>query len=121
MPKRQKTYQDGIRESIEILQALKDIDERENNAYFMVNKFIEDKDNYYDKNGTKIKTGDFMKVNPTDDDWLDLVIKYAGNLIFVSELTQSEPVRLRDVLQGSHNPAIVVGNLHENRIEFYKW
>ena len=120
MSKRQKTYSDGISESIEILHALKDIDERENNAYFLVKQHIEDKDKYYDKVGTKIKEGDFLMMNPDDDDWLDFVIRYGGNLILVSELTGGE-IKLSECLQGSDNPSVIVGNLHNNRIEFFKW
>lgn len=121
MKQKKKTYEDGVRESIEILESLKDITNRENNAYFLVKKFIVDKDTYYDKVGEKIKEGDFMEINPEDDSWLDLVIRFAGNLILVSELTSDEPVRLSEVLKGSDNPAVIVGNLHDNRIEFHKW
>ncbi len=118
---RQKTYVDGVRESIEILASLKDSAEKENNAYFLVENFIRDKDNYYDKVGKKIEVGDFLEVNPEDDSWLDLVIRFGGNLIFVSEFTSNEPVRLSDVLQGSDNPAIIVGNLYKHRIEFHEF
>ena len=121
MKPRKKTYQDGVRESIEILQALKDVDDKENNAFMLVNKHIEDSDNYYDKVGKKIKVGDFMKMNPDDDDWLELVIRFGGNLIFVSELTSDEPLRLKDNLKDSDNPALIVGNFYDNRIEFHNW
>ena len=115
-----KTYQDGLRESIEILTELKNVTDRENNAFHLVSKFLDDKNTYCDKNGKKIQRGDFLEVNPDDGSWLDLVIRYAGNLIFVSELTDYEPVRLKEVLQGSDNPAVIVGNLLDNRIEFHE-
>jgi len=117
---RKKTYEDGIRESIEILTELKGVSEKDNSAFCLVSKFIEDGDTYKDKNGKTIQIGDFLEVNPDDDTCLDLVIRYAGNLIFVSELTSSEPVRLNEVLQGSDNPAVIVGNLYDNRIEFHE-
>ena len=117
----EKTYEDGLRESIEILIALKDVHEKESSAFYLVNKFIEDGDTYRDKKGTKIQAGDFLDMNPDDDNYLELVIRYAGNLILVSELTNSEPIRLKDVLQGSDNPAVIVGNLYDNRIEFHEW
>jgi hypothetical protein len=76
-----------------------------------------------DKFGKIIRNGDFLKVNPEDDDWLDLVIEMDGKLMFISELTRKYGgnVPLRMVLQESENPAIVVGNLFENRIEFSEY
>ena len=116
-----KTYQDGLRESIEILIALKDVDEKESSAFYLVNKFIEDGDTYRDKNGTKIQAGDFLDMNPDDENYFGFVISYAGNLIFVSELTSREPIRLKDVLQGSDTPSVIRGNLYNQRIEFHEW
>ena len=83
---------------------------------------------FTDKEGNQIKPYDILKVNPEDDDWLDLVIKHKGELIFISELDEDGKikvdgscVKLKEVLFGSENPAIIVGNLNGNRLEFSKW
>lgn len=76
-----------------------------------------------DKFGKIIKIGDFLKVNPDDDDWLDFVVWHDHKLMFATEIDR-EPggnVPLREVLLGSDNPAIVVGNIHNNRIAFHEW
>jgi hypothetical protein len=73
-----------------------------------------------DKYGKVIKRGDFLKVNPVDDDWLDFVVWHDNKLMFATEI-DCEPhgnVPLREVLFGSKNPAIIVGNIHTNLIEF---
>lgn len=74
-----------------------------------------------DKVGKVIQEGDFLSVNPTDDDWLAFVVRHDRRLMFASELDNFDAVSdvsLRDVLFGSDNPAIIVGNIHESRIDF---
>ena len=82
-------------------------------------KHIEPKEILKDKDGVVIKEGDFLKVNPMDDDWLDIVIFYENKLMFAREVNKDfNSVALRDVLQDSDNPAIIIGNIHTSRIEF---
>lgn len=78
-----------------------------------------------DKNGTVIKEGDFLLVNPEDDSWLNIVITYNGKLYFPRDVDEkfngATDIALRDVVHGTENPAIIVGNIRHNRIEFHEW
>ena len=111
-----KTYEDGIRECLELLQALEEINEGEFYAKMFVRNHIDNKERLFDKNNALIKDWDVMSINPDDDDWLDLVIRCDGKLIYASELGEGEVIRLRDCLYGSDNPSVIVGNLRNNRV-----
>ncbi len=111
MIKDKRTYQDGLEDCCNIIEKLKDIEYERWSAYHLVHSFITDKRILRDKNGVVIKEWDIMRINPEDDDWLDVVIRYMGVLIYASELNGSDPVRLRECLEGSDNPSIIEGNL----------
>ena len=116
----EKSYEQGIEESIQLLEALKERKGQDFYAKMIVFEYIKEKEMLFDKNGKRIECWDVMKINPEDDSWLDLVIRYEGRLIFASEISSedSEPVRLREVLQGSDNPAVIVGNLRNCSMTF---
>lgn len=92
-----------------------------NHHIMSVRTQIIEKEKLFDKNHKLIQEWDIMSINPEDDSWLDLVIRYDGKLIYASELSGYEQIRLRDCLHGSDNPSVVVGNLRNNRIEFHEW
>jgi len=115
------TYEDGIHECLELLQALKEKRADDFNARLFVIRQIIEKEKLFDKNHKLIQEWDVMSINPDDDDWLDLVIRFDGKLIYASELSGYDKIRLRDCLHGSDNPSVVVGNLRNNRVEFHEW
>ena len=86
--------------------------------------FLESRQNnsivYQDLNGTIIKKGDIVKVNPQNDYWYDLVIEYNGSLVLASELRSGfSPVidvRLHDMVYGCDNPVEIVANLWNDQI-----
>lgn len=114
-------YEQGVNECIELLRALKENRKVDFNARMFVMTQIIEKEKLFDKNHKLIQEGDFMSINPDDDSWLDLVIRYDGKLIYASELSGYDKIRLRDCLYGSDNPSVIVGNLQSNRIEFHEW
>lgn len=116
-----KSYEQGIDECVELLEALKQYKEDDFHARLFIIKQIQDKEKLFDKNHKLIQEWDVMSINPDDDSWLDLVIRYTGKLIYATELIGNEPIRLRDCLYGSDNPSVVVGNLRNNRVEFHEW
>ncbi len=121
MNKEQKTYKDGIHECVDLLRALKEGKEEDFNARMFVHTHIIEKEKLFDKNHKLIQEWDFMSINPEDDDWLDLVIRFDGKLIYASELSGYDKIRLRECLYGSDNPSVIVGNLRTNRVEFHNW
>ena len=121
MNKDNRTYINGIEDCVDLIKQLKDMEYQQHSSYSYIQRLIVDKEKLFDKNGKLIKEWDIMSVNPDDDDWLDLVIRYQGKLIYASELNGDDPVRLRECLQDSDNPSVIVGNLRSNRIEFHNW
>lgn len=116
-----KNYEQGIDECVELLRALKEFKEDDFHARMFVIRQIIEKEKLFDKNHKLIQEWDIMSINPDDDDWLDIVIRYDGKLIYATELTGYDKIRLRDCLHDSDNPSVVVGNLRHNRIEFHEW
>lgn len=74
-----------------------------------------------DGRGDIIEEGDFVQVNPKDDNWLDLVVSHHGRLILASELRRGETLKLRDMLLGSENPIEKDGNIYQSRVEIGSW
>ncbi len=116
-----KTYEQGIEECVELLRTLKEMKDEDFRARMFVRTQIVEKEKLFDKNHKLIKEWDVMSINPDDDSWLDLVIRYDGKLIYASELEGYDKIRLRECLYDSDNPSVVVGNLRNNRVEFFEW
>lgn len=74
---------------------------------------------YLDKNKIPFKHKDIVRINPDDDDWLDIVYKlnpqyFDGEFELGNYLAQPNPVtnvKLLDVIYGTENPCVIVGNL----------
>jgi hypothetical protein len=73
---------------------------------------------YLDKQGERLEHGDFIRWNPDDDDWLDVVVEigHTGKLTTVYELGGGE-LKLKDWLLGSRNPVLKVGNINSSTID----
>ena len=75
--------------------------------------------NWMDGAGKPIAHKDIVRINPTDNDWLDVVYRYKNGFELGSYIANPEPatmIKLCDILIDSNNPCLRVGNLDDEII-----